>query len=285
MNKTLLSLSLIAAAIGLGSGLAWLMVRTPPVPPETDMTIPPPLVQTIRVVPETVVETIVGHGTARADRVAMLAAEVGGQIVEIGRGLQDGSPVEAGQLLARIDDRQYAQTLELRTALADADQAALDQFAVEKANLNRLLEIAEREVKVNRDEERRLADLFEKEHASKREYDVARLAYTRSLRERTAFGNQLALIPGKRAQLEASLRSRQADAALAQLDLDRCRITAPFAGRIDELLVETGETVQPSGDIARIVDLTRIEIPIELPVSSYARVAVGADLVLLGTST
>ncbi|MCP4251031.1 MAG: efflux RND transporter periplasmic adaptor subunit [bacterium] len=284
MNKTLLSLLLIVAALGLGGGLAWLMVRTPPVPPETDMTIPPPLVQTVRVAPETVIETIVGHGTARADRVALLTAEVGGQIVEIGRTLQDGSPVEAGQLLARIDDRQYAETLELKTALAAADQAALDQLVVEEANLNRLLEIAEREVKVNRDEERRLADLFEQENASKREYDVARLAYTRSLRERTAFGNQVALIPGKRTQLAASLRSRQADVALAQLDVDRCRITAPFTGRIDELLMEMGEAVQPSGQIARIIDLSRIEIPIELPVSSYARVAVGADVVLLGDS-
>ena len=284
VKRLVISLVLIVLMVGAGATIARVMLLNPPRPPERDTTIPPPLVQTVRLVPETVTETIVGYGSARAYRSATLRAEVSGEVLEIGKGLQDGSPIAAGQLLVGIDQRQYAQILEQKTAFASTEEARLQQLEVEEANLGRLLEIADREVKLNHDEERRLAQLFEQDHASKREYDVARLAYNRSLRERTGYQNQLALIDPRRQQLQASYRSCLAEVELARLDVQRCRIVAPFDGQIDELMVEVGETVQRGDLIARVVDPLRVEVPVELPLSAHPRVKPG-DAVELQTDT
>ena len=215
-----------------------------------------------------------GYGSARPYRSALLTAEVAGEVVELAEGLQDGSPVEAGQLLVRIDDRRYVQMLEQAIARSEAERAQRE------ANLRRLLAICQSEVKVNRDEERRLADLFEREVASKKEYDFGRLAYQRSLRESTTYQNQLDLIDPQRRQLQASLQGRLAEVEVAKLDVEHCRILAPFDGQIDELLVEVGERVQRGGSIAGLIDPWRIEVPVELPVSAYPRVETGADVEL-----
>jgi RND family efflux transporter MFP subunit len=198
--------------------------------------------------------------------------------------LQDGSPVTAGQLLVRIDDRRYVQQLAQANARLEADQAQLQQADVKEANLRRLLSISEQEVKVNRDEERRLAGLFESQAASKKEYDFAHLAYQRSLRENTGYQNQIDLIEPERKQLRASIQGRLAEIEVARLDVEYCRIVAPFDGQIDELLVEVGERVQPGSPVATVIDPWRIEVPVELPASAYPQVISGAPVELRAES-
>jgi RND family efflux transporter MFP subunit len=280
MFKFLISVVLVGLMLTAGALVANLMVSTRPAPSEKASALPPPLVQTVWVRRETVTETVMGYGSARPYRSALLSVEVAGEIVELAEGLRDGSPVEAGQLLMRIDDRRYVQALAQATARAEAEQAQLGQVDVREANLRRLLAICEGEVTVNRDEERRLADLFEKEAASKKEYDFARLAYQRSLRESTAYQNQLELIGPQRRQFQASLQVMLAEVEMAKLDVEHCRILAPFDGQIDELLVEVGERVQRGSPIAELIDPWRIEVPVELPLSAFPRVRPGAAVEL-----
>ncbi len=280
MVKTLVSLALVGLVLGTGAIVAKFMVSTRPAPPERDLTVPPPLVQTQAIRPETLTETIRGYGSARPYRSVVLTTEVGGEIVELAEGLQDGSQVRKGQVLVRIDERRYVQRLAQANALVEADQAQLGQLDVKEANLGRLLTICEQEVKVNRDEERRLAGLFESEAASRKEYDFARLAYQRSLRESTSYQNEIDLTGPQRRQLQASLQGRLAEVEVAKLDVEHCRILAPFDGQIDELLVEVGERVQPGSAIAGVIDPWRIEVPIELPASAYTQVIPGAAVEL-----
>jgi len=283
-KKILLSLASIIVILAAGVAVARIMMLNAPEPSQREVGVPPPLVQTVLLTPETITEKIIGYGSARAYRSATLTAEVGGEVVDVAEGLKDGSPVAAGALLVRLDDRRYVQTVEHRKAQAASDAARLKQLDVEEANLHRLVAIAERDVQVNSNEERRLARLFEDDNASKREYDFARLALNRSLREETGYQNQIALIAPQREQLQASARGRRAEISLAQLDVERCRITAPFDGQIDELAVEVGETVQRGSIVARVIDPLQIEIPLELPASAYARVEIGTTVELRSDS-
>ena len=112
MFKFLISVVLVGLMLTAGALVANLMVSTRPAPSEKASALPPPLVQTVWVRRETVTETVMGYGSARPYRSALLSVEVAGEIVELAEGLRDGSPVEAGQLLMRIDDRRYVQALE-----------------------------------------------------------------------------------------------------------------------------------------------------------------------------
>ncbi len=280
LAKTLISLFLIVAAVGTGATIATVMSRTRPTPAERAADLPPPLVETVTIEPETVTETITGYGSARAYRSVVLTAEVAGEAVELADRLRAGSVVSGGQLLVRIDDRRYRQELEEKksaVAFAEADLLGLD---VEQANLKRLLAITENDVQVTRNEERRLAALLEGQHASSREYDLARLAHSRTVRERTDYENQLALIDPRRNRLRAAHEGRLAEVELAKLNVEHCRIEAPFDGQIDELMVEVGETVQRGAKLAGVIDPLRIEVPIELADSTRTRVAIGAAVEL-----
>lgn len=276
VRRLLISLPLVLLLLGGSAYFAqWLYSTRPPADRSAEPRRPT-VVDVRRVELEDIQEVFVGYGSARADRVVTLTAEVGGMIVELAPQLDDGSPVTEGQLLVRIDDRTYRRQLDRAESMAAELDARIGQLDVERGNLERMAGIADQEVRVNRDELKRLTDLFEEEQASKKEVDFAHLAYQRSRRGHLDYENQLALIDPRRLALMATRDVRLAEARLAELDIERCRISAPFGGQIEWIVVQAGDRVRPGSEIARIVASRHIEIPIELPVSVRPRVAVGA---------
>jgi multidrug resistance efflux pump len=209
-----------------------------------------------------------------------LSAEVSGEIVFSRERLRDGSPVLEGQTLLRIDEREYQQGLVRAQSMVADLEAQLDRLSVEKTAIKRLAAIAERELAVNRDEQTRLAALFERSEASKREYDMSRLAFQRSLREWQELLNRVELISPRRASMAAALDAQKASSRLAALSLERCSIVAPFDGVVEEIFVEVGDRVQVADRMMRIVAPDRIEIPIELQVSARPHVTIGARCLL-----
>lgn len=276
VRRLLISLPLILLPLGGSAYFAhWLYSTKPPADRSAEPRRPM-VVDVRRVELEDIQEIFVGYGSARADRAVTLAAEVGGMVVELAPQLNDGSPVAEGQLLVRIDDRTYRRQLDRAESMAAELEARIGQLDVERGNLERMAAIADQEVRVNRDELKRLTDLFEEELATKKEVDFAHLAYQRSRRGHLEYENQLALIDPRRVALSATRDVRLAEASLAELDMERCHITAPFDGQIERIVVQAGDRVQPGSEIARIVASRHIEIPIELAVSVRPRIAVGA---------
>ncbi len=270
------SVGLVMALIVVGAGAAAYLVGSKPEMARRPMTSLPPLVLVQTLAPQDIRETFVGYGSARADQEVMLAAEVSGRIVAVGEGLKDGSAATEGQALVWIDDRQYGRQLaRAESQLADAD-AQLEQLEVEHANARRLAEIGAQEVDVTRAEYKRLTGLFEKKHASKKEWDFARLAFQRSRREWQALDNAVTLIDPQRARLTAMRGVRLAEKQLADLDVERCTILAPFTGKVEEILVDVGDRVQIGSPILRLTDPRHIEVPIELPASVYSRAKTGS---------
>jgi multidrug efflux pump subunit AcrA (membrane-fusion protein) len=279
-RRFLLSVVLIIMLLVGGIMIAgWLHATKPPAERSSAPPLPP-LVRVQTVVRQDVPEFFVGYGTARADEDAVLAAEVPGVVVEVADGLKDGVHVEAGQLLVHIDDRQYQQQLARAEATADDVKANLEQLDVEKANITRLADIAEQEVEVNRTEVQRLGGLFEEEHAASKEYDFARLALQQSRRQYLAYRNQLDLIAPRRAALQAMYAARLAEVELARLDVERCRVTAPFAGEVVNVAVDPGDHLMIGEEIVRLLSMHLVEVPIELPASVRPRVKAGAGCTL-----
>lgn len=279
-KKLIVSILLIVLVMAAGSLTFWRLLTTQIQAERSNTTARPPLVEVVRLAPRDIQRVFAGYGSARADVQVTLSAEVSGEIVFARERLRDGSPVRQVQTLLRIDEREYQQRLVRAQSLVADLEAQLDRLGVEKTSIERLAEIAERELGVNRDEQKRLAELFEQSEASKREYDMSRLAFQRSLRERQELLNQIELISPRRASLAASLNAQKATAQLAALSLERCSIVAPFDGVVEQVLVEVGDRVQVGDPLMRIVSPDRIEIPIELQVSARPHVTIGARCLL-----
>lgn len=275
-RKLIISLILVVAFLGTGTGIAWYLVQSQPPPATSDAPRRPLLVNTQVIRTQTVTETLVGFGTARADRYARLSAQVAGEVVAIPDALRSGAPVKKGQVLIRIDDREYQRILNRAESQREANRAQLVQIDVEEKNIDRLLETVGRELASAEWDHTEVARLFKLGNAPQREFEQSRLALERTRRVRQQIQNRKDLVPSRRLQLDAALKNSQAEVELARLNVERSTIRAPFDGRVDQLLVEIGERVQPGIFLISLLDPDLIEVAIELPVSIRSRVKVGA---------
>jgi RND family efflux transporter MFP subunit len=274
--------TVLTAVLCLGSAgyFAWWLKKNKPAPQEGAATAQAPLVEIVKLAAEDVRQILHGFGTARSDREATIAAEVSAGVVECADSLQEGAKVEPGDVLVRLDERIYRQEFLEAQALAQSVAAELAQVSVERSNLGTLLEIAESDLTLNREELARVERLFNQGNAPKTEYDDARLAYQRSLSAKQQLDNQIALLEPRRQRLVAQAAAAEARAERAQLNIERCQITAPFAGVIRELMVEVGDRVGIGSPLFTLVNLEMIEVPLELPVADRPRTREAAPVVL-----
>jgi len=166
------------------------------------------------VVEETVSNT--RAGTVKVRRRASLSPQIGGLVVELPH--REGSVVEAGTLLLRLDDRvQRAQVELARRGVATAE-AQREEACLAAA-------LAEKELD-------RARALHQQGIASEQSLDALSTD-----RDRTRAACDAA---------RAALGHANAQVLLAQVELELTELRAPFAGIIADVSTEVGEWITPS---------------------------------------
>ncbi len=275
-RKIIVSIVLCAILLGTSGVIAQLLYATRTQPARREAHNLAPVVETVFVKQQDLVERFVGYGTARSDRVAELAAEVAATVIERVADIEEGSTVSTNQPLIQLDTREYRHLLEQADARSQADVAALRELAIEASKLNEMISTARLELEVTRAEKKRVSILYEQGHAAKKEYDFANLDYQQARRVLQGYELDLIRNEPRQEQLLASKRGYDAALALAELDLERCTIRAPFAGTIERLSVDIGDHVLPGSVLLTLVDPSHVEIPIQLPSAVHDRINLGA---------
>jgi len=237
-------------------------------------------VRVVEIEPRDVVLPIKGFGTVKALRSSNITAEVAGTIVYRSDICRVGCEVAKGQVLFRLDERDYAARVEQLQQAVKNDEALIRQIQLEQANLISLLKIARAEERIARDEYERLTKLYSDNYAAKTERDAAEAAWLRIRRQVQQYEHSLALIQPRLQMAQASLKMHESQLNLAKVNLDRCQIRAPFAGRIAQVTADVGQTVAPGQVLAVLIDPSRVEIPVELPASLRNKVKIGAEAVV-----
>ena len=209
-------------------------------------------------------------GTVEPEEVIDVGAQVAGKIVAFGKdkqgkGIDYGSAVEAGMVLARIDDALYVADVESAKATLGQSQASRQRAEADLGQLKAKLYQAERDWG-------RAKKLGPSDALSQADYDAAQSAYE------TAKAN---LEVGKAAIVQAQKTVEQAKAGLqrAQQNLSYCTIASPVRGVIVDRRVNIGQTVVASLSapslflIAR--DLKRIQIWVSVNEADIGRIHAG----------
>ena len=192
-----------------------------------------------------------GYVTPR--RRATVAAKITARVNEIYA--EEGMRVEVGQILARLDDSDAKVRLTAASADRDATAAALGDLQVNLVN-------AERELKRNE-------ELFQRRLIAEQQIDAARLAVD-SFKARIVLARQ-------------QIGAADARIKMAEQDIDNCIVRAPFAGVVVSKDAQRGEMVSPISagggftrtGIATLVDMTSLEIEVDVNESYIARVRDG----------
>jgi HlyD family secretion protein len=176
-------------------------------------------------------------GTVEPEEVIDVGAQVAGRIISFGKDAAGntvyyGSPIEAGTVLAQIDDSLYAADAAEATAQVQQATAAVQ---VAQANLKQM---QAKLYSAQRDWER-AQKLGPSEALAQSAYDTYRATYEVSQAN-------VAVAEADILQAQASLAQAQAAQQRAQRNLDYCTIRSPVKGVIIDRRVNAGQTVVAS---------------------------------------
>jgi len=256
-------------------GLLGLLVQSKRAPQKAQQREPVPFVSTVTLKRVSIPRVWDGFGTARAMDAADVSAQVSGKVVERPSKIEPGAQVEQGDLLVRLEQVDFQQRVASAKQLVASFNADLEAIALESVRLEEQVELAEAEARIRRNDYDREIQALEAGAGSTTAVEERLATLQRAQRELAVIQQQLDLIKPRRARLQAQLESAEADLRLAEENLKRSTINAPLSGVLQDVMVEEGELLPVGGQVARIVDLSRIEVPLRLPVSAASELSLG----------
>ena len=192
-----------------------------------------------------------GYVTAR--RQATVSAKITGKVREVR--IEEGQRVEAGEILATLDDSEARVEVELRRAQVASAQAQQVEAEASSANAAR--------------EYKRQQDLEKLKLTSASALDAAR---TQAEASRARASSQ-----------KSAVRVAQESLNAAQVQLDNTVVRAPFAGVVTVKAAQPGEMISPVSagggsirtGIGTIVDMDSLEIQVDVSEAYINRVQPG----------
>ena len=230
-------------------------------------------------------EIITGFGVPRADREVVVSAQVSGEVLEShieegqhvsGAEVKVGSAGQsdrfAGDLLVVIDPETYEDRVAQATSRLELDDAELKQLKQQAANNEVQLANARADYKIAEEDFERVKQAGRNNAITPSRLAQAQLEFRGYENTVLKFTNEQKLFPLRSEVVEKRKASNRVDQATAQLNLDRTQIRPPFSGWLSEVMTERGQYVRVGEPLLRLTDTSKVEIPVALPMSDFARV-------------
>ena len=202
----------------------------------------------------------------------IIAPKVSGYIAEVL--VSDNEPVRAGQLLARIDDRDFRTALNQAKADVAASEAAVRNLDAQ-IELQRPLiqqqsadvDAAEANLKFAQEERSRYDDLMKSGSGTvqrAQQTDAALRAQTAQLQQSKsgliAANKKIEVLSTQRAQAVAQLDHARAVEEQAALNLSYTQIAAPVEGTVGARTLRVGQYVQAGTQLMAVVPLDAVYV-------------------------
>lgn len=257
---------LICVAILLtGIGGMSLLAQTKPSPPKKPPAQKEMAVSSIPVTKQTAPVTAVGYGQATPVREDVISPRVSGIVMEKNPGLDPGGRVEKGEFLFKIDATDYQIDAEKASIQVALRKNQIEQLKISfKKDKDRLSAVQDN-TRLAQKEFSRLKKLYENSRVGTiSARDSAEQTYNSLLDTEKNLKKALVLYPLQIAEARANLADEKADLKAARLDVERCVIYAPFAGRIKKNNIEIGSHVSTGMSALTLCDDDILEIKVPL---------------------
>jgi RND family efflux transporter MFP subunit len=231
---------------------------------------PAPLpVKATKAVKGDLIITLKSPGEAYTREQITLKAEVGGVVKNLYAA--EGRHVKEGDLLVELDDRSYRLNLEQKQALR---LQRLSELFLEKQFATSNQEVPPAAVeKVNKAEAeyQKAAASFQKGLVSQSVFEAAQKDY------------EIALIEAGRKKDEImattkGLTQAEIDVKLAQMELEKTRIRAPFAGVLTDIKISPRERIDVGRELCTLVNIGRIWVKAKILESEIGKIKTGREV-------
>jgi multidrug efflux pump subunit AcrA (membrane-fusion protein) len=204
-------------------------------------------------------------GTVVPFRQINIAAEVDGRVVYKAAEARAGNLVQKGQLLYRIDPRDYQLAADRLERMLEQEQVAIKELEQEVENTQRMVDITSQELALHDADMRRLQALREGV-ASQAELDQLRRQRLVAVNQATNLQNQMHTLNTRRLRLELAERLARNQLEQARLNLERCEIVAPVDGMVAADMAEADSYMRKGETLATLEDLESVEVQCNLRV-------------------
>lgn len=219
---------IITVIVMIGIVVAWQLIETKPKVKKRPVERTAPLVTVVPLHPQSQVVRITAMGTVVPSREIVLKTPVGGEIISLDEDFSPGGLLVEGATILQIDPRDYELAIQQKQrALSDADY-------LRKLEQGRQ-DVAQREW-----------DLLYGENGSKE------------------MESDLALRKPHLEKVQADIKAARAEMELAQLNLSRTRVAAPFNGMVLNKYVDKGAFVAPQEKLADLVGTDEYWVQVSL---------------------
>jgi HlyD family secretion protein len=237
--------------------------------------------------PTTPANEIVLSGNIEAHE-SLVSFKVQGRIIELP--VEEGQAVEAGALLARLEDADYRQRVRIdqatvrvrksNLALTLAGTREQEIKAAEQTMLDAKADLLEKKI-----DNERAQRLFSEDAISAQDRDLSDTALKRSQASYEAAEQRYnEALEGSRKEdvaiAQANLKEADANLGLSRVNLDYTTLRAPATGVITVRQAELGEVVVPGTPVVTLADLDHIWLRAYLAETDLGRVRWGQDVVI-----
>ena len=256
--------------VGLGGLSLFARMKKPPA--EVEFKERAIRVETLIAEPENVPVTISGFGRAQSVNVVQISPEVPGVIVQIHPNLEVGETIGTGEVLFRVDPRDYKNTLAETSAAVQQLSSSVERLKQLQATDQARLKRVSRSRDLARNHFTRTRRLLDEDGVgSIGETEAAERAFNSAADMYDQLAGAVQRYPLQITEAEEGLTSAGARLKRTKTNLDRCVVKAPFDCRISSVTLEQGQYVAPGQPVCALADDSELEIRVPLSSSDVRR--------------
>ncbi len=206
-------------------------------------------------------------GEAFTDKKIAIKAEVSGLAKNLN--VVEGKHVKEGDMLLELDDLEYKLRLEKQQALRLkllSDLFLEKQFAAPETAPNRAALDKLNKAKANYE---KASEAFQKGLISQIDFDKAQKDYELILIEAGSKKDEI---------MATNLTQSEIDVKIAQMELDKTKIRAPFSGIITEIKISPKEHISTGQELFTLVNISRIKVKAKVLESEIGKMKVGREV-------
>ncbi len=190
-----------------------------------------------------------------------ISAKYAGRLADFS--VEEGSTVKVGQVVGRVASPEYEAELKAAQSEVDRTKQTLTQAEAEIASRQSTLEFAKSEFE-------RGSELIKTGAITQKDQDQRRRNYESADAAVKATSAQ-------RDQALSAIRKAQAEVERIQSILQDLVLVSPRTGRVQYLLLHSGEMVAAGAPVLTVLDLTDVYMTIFLPAADVAKLEVGSE--------
>ena len=215
---------------------------------------------------------ILSYGEIYSKRMLEIRPLVSGRLDYVSEKFVEGGYVKSGDILFRLNQKDYLNELEIAEIDLEDTQAQLSEAISKLDYANLEFEVSESQLNLRKNALDRQTQLAESGLITSSQLENTQLAYSSSKQQ---FLNKQNLVKSSKNaidKLKIQLKRRSISIDKAKRNLDETEIKAPFDGIIASVNILPGSVINKNEKLGTLLDPNSLEVMFNLSANEFARV-------------